>query len=116
MVGDTLPAELREKKLQDLRKGHYNDQIITVMPGYKPNLEIDEAFLPQKAITKSVKEIGNFLYSAYYEKLKSVYTSIDLQKLAIKHVEEDGIVFLDEIDKLAVPEGPMSVSGKGVST
>jgi hypothetical protein len=55
MVGDTLPAELREKKLQDLRKGHYNDQIITVMPGYKPNLEIEEAFLPQKAITKTVK-------------------------------------------------------------
>lgn len=41
MVGDTLPNELREKKLQDLRKGHYNDQIITVMPGYKPSLEID---------------------------------------------------------------------------
>lgn len=31
-------------------------------------------------------------------------------------VEEDGIVFLDEIDKLAVAEGPMSNMGKGVST
>ena len=36
--------------------------------------------------------------------------------MAIKHVEEDGIVFLDEIDKLAVPEGPQSMAGKGVST
>lgn len=45
-----------------------------------------------------------------------VYTTVDIQKLAIKHVEEDGIVFIDEIDKLAVAEGPMSVSGKGVST
>lgn len=55
MVGDTLPAELREKKLQDLRRGHYNDQIITIMPGYKPNLDIDDAFFPQKAVTKTVK-------------------------------------------------------------
>lgn len=48
--------------------------------------------------------------------MKAAFTSFDLQKLAIKHVEEDGIVFLDEIDKLAVPEGPMSNIGKGVST
>lgn len=38
MVGDSLPQELREKKLQDLRKGYYNHQIITIMPGYRPNL------------------------------------------------------------------------------
>ncbi len=56
MVGDTFPNELREKKLQDLRKGHYNDQIITIMPsGYRPNLEIDESYFPQKALTKTVK-------------------------------------------------------------
>lgn len=40
MVGDSLPAELREKKLSDLKKGHYNDHIITIMPGYKPNLDV----------------------------------------------------------------------------
>lgn len=55
MVGDSLPSELREKKLSDLRAGHYNDQIITIMPGYKPNLKLDESYLPQKAITKTVK-------------------------------------------------------------
>ena len=41
MVGNSLPEELKEKKLKDLRAGHYNDQIITVMPGYKPKLDID---------------------------------------------------------------------------
>ena len=41
---------------------------------------------------------------------------MDLQKEAINRVEEDGIVFLDEIDKLAVAEGPFSNAGKGVST
>lgn len=116
MVGEDFPSELKEKKLTDLRKGHYNDQVITLMPGYRPNLEIEESFFPEKAITKTVKEIGNFLYGGYYERMKTAFTSFDLQKMAIKHVEEDGIVFLDEIDKLAVPEGPMSNIGKGVST
>jgi ATP-dependent HslUV protease ATP-binding subunit HslU len=116
MVGESLIPELREKKLKDLKMGHYNDQIITIMPGYRPNLDLEEAYLPQKAITKTVKEIGIFLFNTYYEKLKSSYTSIDIQKEAIASIEEDGIVFLDEIDKLAVPEGPFSNAGKGVST
>lgn len=33
----------------------------------------------------------------------------------MKNVEEEGIIFLDEIDKLAVPEGNF-MAGKGVST
>lgn len=41
MVGDSLPEELREKKLADLKSGHYNDQIITVIPGFKPDLDLD---------------------------------------------------------------------------
>ena len=66
MVGDHFPSELRDKKLRDLKLGHYNDQVITIMPGYKPNLDLDESYLPQKAITKTVKEIGIFLYNSYY--------------------------------------------------
>ena len=56
------------------------------MPGYKPNLDIEEAFLPQKAVTRTVKEIGIFLYNSYYEKIKSTYATIDLQKEAITSV------------------------------
>lgn len=41
MVGDSLPAELRDKKLSDLKKGYYNDNVITIMPGYRPNLDIE---------------------------------------------------------------------------
>lgn len=44
-----------------------------------------------------------------------MYEKVDLQKEAIKNVEEEGIIFIDEIDKLAVPEGPLQMS-KGVST
>ena len=55
MVGDSLPPSLREKKLADLKNGHYNDQVITVMPGYRPDLDLDEGHYPQKPITKTVK-------------------------------------------------------------
>lgn len=58
MVGDSLPTELREKKLSDIKKGYYNDQIITIIPGYRPNLEIREKFFQgQRAISNTVKEI-----------------------------------------------------------
>jgi len=86
MVGNFIPEELKGKKLKDLRAGHYNDQIITVMPGYKPKLDIDESYLPQKAITKTVREIGIFLFNSYYEKLKSNFTAIDIQKEGIHSV------------------------------
>lgn len=47
--------------------------------------------------------------------MKEIYEKVDIQKEAIKNVEEEGIIFIDEIDKLAVPEGPLQM-GKGVST
>ena len=47
--------QLKEKKLNDIKAGYYNDHIITVMPGFKPKLDIEESYLPQKAITKTVR-------------------------------------------------------------
>ncbi len=35
--------------------------------------------------------------------------------MALKSVEEEGIIFIDEIDKLAVPDSIIN-TGKGVST
>lgn len=80
MGGDYLPEEIRNKKLKDLEDGHYNDQVITIMPGYKPNLDIEESFLPQKPITKTVKEIGTFLVNGYSEKLSRPYHNVDVKK------------------------------------
>ncbi len=42
MIGNTTVEEkLRMKKLEDLKKGHYNDQIITLLPNvYRPKLDI----------------------------------------------------------------------------
>jgi ATP-dependent HslUV protease ATP-binding subunit HslU len=47
--------------------------------------------------------------------MKEMYEKIDIQKEAIKNVEEEGIIFIDEIDKLAVAETSFQ-NGKGVST
>ena len=44
-----------------------------------------------------------------------MYSNVDINKEALKNVEEEGIIFLDEIDKLATPEGVIN-TGKGVST
>lgn len=63
----------------------------------------------------SVKEIAEILFGTYNEKLRVSAEKIDINKECIKSLEEEGIVFLDEIDKLAVPEG-MSMNTKGVST
>lgn len=59
--------------------------------------------------------MAHYLYGIYFERIKMQYSSIDIQKEAMKNVEEEGIIFLDEIDKLAVPEG-LYMTGKGVST
>lgn len=59
--------------------------------------------------------MANILYSIYSDKVKANTPSIDVNKEALKYVEEEGIIFIDEIDKLAVPEGP-ATTGKGVST
>ncbi len=80
MVGDSLPSAIREKKLNDLKKGYYNDHIITLMPGYRPNLEMEDLYFSQKPITKTVKEISHFLYSSYYEKMKLSLVSLDVNK------------------------------------
>lgn len=51
-----------------------------------------------------MKEAKEFLLERYQEKIIS---DIDYKKGAIKKVEEEGIVFLDEIDKIAIAEGKM---------
>lgn len=54
------------------------------------------------------------MYSVYFDKLKHIFSTIEINKEALKNVEEEGIVYLDEIDKLITPPG--TYTGKGVST
>ena len=100
MVGsDWGDKEVWKKKLDDLKAGHYDEQIVTILPGcYTPNLAalgLEPPFPPQRPLTRSVKEIYNILYSVYYDRLKFMYSNIDFTKEALKSVEEEGIIFLD---------------------
>ena len=56
MIGDEITDPgIIEKKLEDLKKGHYNSQIITLIPNtYKPKVltELNEPFPPQRSLTR----------------------------------------------------------------
>ena len=56
MIGDEITdPEIINKKLEDLKKGHYNSQIITLIPGtYKPKVlsELNDPFPPQRSLTR----------------------------------------------------------------
>lgn len=110
---------MMNEKLEGLKNGKYDEHMITVLPGsYVPKLSafgLEPPYPPQRPITRNVREVFNILYSVYFDKLKFLYSNVDITKEALKNVEEEGIIFLDEIDKLATPEG-MIHTGKGVST
>jgi|JI6StandDraft_1071083.scaffolds.fasta_scaffold03209_8 ATP-dependent HslUV protease ATP-binding subunit HslU len=118
MIGLELKdSELWKAKLEDLKKGVYNSKVITLLPGtYIPDdLPLPGPYPPKKPLSGTVKEIAGMLFNTYNDKLKAQYERIDINKEALRVMEEEGIVFLDEIDKLAVPEG-MVMNSKGVST
>ena len=55
----------------------------------------------------TVRESVEFLLDQFEEK---IVQEINFEKLALQQVQEEGIVFIDEIDKIAVPEGYVSYS------
>jgi ATP-dependent HslUV protease ATP-binding subunit HslU len=121
----------REKLREQLRSGELEDRVIEINIEDRPTvvgvlgnagMEMDvefqsmfEKMLPSKRETKkvAVKDARKILFSQEAEKL------IDKDKIhrtAIDRVEQAGIVFLDEIDKICGPEskhGP-DVSRQGV--
>lgn len=56
MIGDEITdPEIITKKLDDLKKGHYNNQVITLIPGtYKPKIltELNDPYPPQRSLTR----------------------------------------------------------------
>jgi ATP-dependent HslUV protease ATP-binding subunit HslU len=117
----------REKFREQLRAGEFEDRSIELQVEQKATavgvlgqagMEMDvefqsmlEKMLPSRRETRraSVREARKILFSQESEKL------IDRDKIhsaAIERVEQSGIVFLDEIDKIA---GPQSQHGPDVS-
>ncbi|MDB5320943.1 MAG: hslU, partial [Phycisphaerales bacterium] len=121
-------ARTRDKLREQLRAGDLEDRTIEVSIEDRPTvvgvlgnagMEMDvefqsmfEKMLPSKRETKkvTVKDARKLLFNQEAEKL------IDKEKIhrtAIERVEQAGIVFLDEIDKIAGGSGPESRGGGG---
>lgn len=91
MIGIELKdSELWNAKLEDLKKGVYNNKVITLLPGtfIPDDLPLTGPFPPKKAMSGTIKEIAGMLYQTYHEKLKSQYERIDINKEALRVMEE----------------------------
>ena len=128
MIGDdNLDDETRQYKWENLRKGLYDDFQVTIeLPR-----DLDETRFPNidqylEALTKlqapfqrtldkqtvKVKKARQVLLDFYLIKM---HFRIDLKQCAIEKVENEGIVFIDEIDKIVHSKGNTS-NGRSPST
>ncbi len=131
IVGDSASQETREKFRQKLYLGQLDENEIEIdildnagsnplqtfdVPGAQLGLlnmgeMLGKAFGGKK--TKRVKLKVNIAYSSLLrEESDNLINDETIIKKAIRNIEEDGIVFLDEIDKIATRAGQNS-GGRG---
>lgn len=131
LVGATASPATRDSFRKKLRNGELDDKEIDIevadsgagMPGFEvpgmPGanigiLNISEMF--GKALGNRTKKVRTTVKASYGDLIRDESDKlIDkevIQREALRSVENDGIVFLDEIDKIAAREGAM---GAGVS-
>ncbi|EGR30744.1 hypothetical protein IMG5_124570 [Ichthyophthirius multifiliis] len=113
--------QIINKKKGDIRNGAMNDRRITIeippnlyekndfdsimefidyLKSFKPGLN------PKNLITRlKLKDAKQQLLQTYEE---SLYQAVNYEKNALKQVEEEGIVFIDEIDKIATNENTIN--------
>ena len=122
--------QTREKLRKMLRKGTLGDRIVEVkiddMP--EPRVEIFSSmgldsfdinmgeilagFMPGHVGKRKEMKVSEALEFLFYSESKKLVDINEVKETAINKVEENGIVFLDEIDKIA---GEKSKSGPDVS-
>jgi ATP-dependent HslUV protease ATP-binding subunit HslU len=132
LVGATSSPATRESFRKKLREGQMDDKEIDIevadsgtgagqgfeipgMPGANIGvLNLSEMF--GKAMGSRTKKVRTTVKESYAELITDESDKLidneQIQREAVKSVENDGIVFLDEIDKIAAREGGM---GAGVS-
>jgi ATP-dependent HslUV protease ATP-binding subunit HslU len=127
------PDQTREKLRQMLRKGELDGRTVEIQPQPKqamPSVEVVAAtsleemssnirdmfsgLMPggRKARKMKVPEAIEYLAG---EEAQRLIDQENVSKLAIERVEQNGIVFLDEIDKIASPRGGDRAHGPDVS-
>ena len=131
LVGSTASPATRETFRKKLRNGEMDDKEIDIevadsgsgMPGFEipgmPGANIGVLNLSEmfgKAMGGRTKKVKTTVSKSYGELIRDESDKlIDnevIQREAVRSVENDGIVFLDEIDKIAARDGGM---GAGVS-
>eukprot|EP01017_Pseudomicrothorax_dubius_P014112 TRINITY_DN1651_c0_g1_i11.p1 TRINITY_DN1651_c0_g1~~TRINITY_DN1651_c0_g1_i11.p1 ORF type:complete len:446 (+),score=133.46 TRINITY_DN1651_c0_g1_i11:78-1415(+) len=118
MLGSTFAEEdIKKAKLRTLEEGLYdNREILVEVPDVlsnKDNLRSVEHYLAAlesfryehsrtyERFRCTIKEARETLARVYREQMKH---EIDVVKNAVQVVEEEGIVFIDELDKIATPD------------
>ena len=133
LVGDTATEETRQKFRKKLREGSLDDKEIDIeimdkkgglptmdipgMPGGQVGmLNLNDILGPMGKAAKRKMRVKAALEAATEEEADKRLDQDSLQADAIALVENHGIVFLDEIDKIAISEqrGGGSVSREGV--
>ena len=134
LAGKSSTNSTREKLREQLRKGELDERLIEIETQERPNASIDFVggqgmeemgvnfrdmfgnLFPLKSVRRKVKisEAKAFLLR---EEQESLIDSDQINRSAIKKLEASGIIFLDEIDKIAGREsggGSPDVSREGV--
>jgi ATP-dependent HslUV protease ATP-binding subunit HslU len=124
---DNLPASTREAKLSSLRSGLYDDFQVTIeLPRSLDDLRFSSisSYLshlttlstplegPVDRQTVSVARARQIMLDYYLVKM---HFRIDLKKSAIEKIENEGIVVIDEIDKIVHSKNSVT-SGRSPST
>lgn len=131
LVGSTASPGTRESFRKKLRDGELDDKEIDIevadsgsgMPGFEipgmPGANIGVLNLSEmfgKAMGGRTKKVRTTVSKSYADLIRDESDKLldneMIQREAVKSVENDGIVFLDEIDKIAARDGGM---GAGVS-
>jgi ATP-dependent HslUV protease ATP-binding subunit HslU len=132
LVGATASPATRDSFRKKLRSGELDDKEIDIevadsgsgapgfeVPGMPPGANIGILNLSEmfgKAMGNRTKKVRTTVKASYADLIRDESDKlIDnevIQREALRSVENDGIVFLDEIDKIAAREGAM---GAGVS-
>lgn len=131
---DRQPNRTREKLREQLRKGEFDDRLIEVETQDRSNTMIDFVggqgmeemgvnlrdmfgnLFPSKTVRRKIKisEAKNFLLR---DELENLVDMEQITRAAIDKTQSSGIIFLDEIDKIAGREtggGNPDVSREGV--
>lgn len=109
IVGPTADSTVRQTVLEEVRSGQMDDHLLTdvEVPTVSSSMDGDGIakllnFMPRTMLKRSIK-VSEYRQIMLEQELNASADQKTLEKLAVKRVENHGIVVIDEIDKIAAP-------------